>query len=154
MSRRHVALAAVACLAASASAAAAQPRTPPPPWTASSSADPSASAPATACITPAGCDGSGPTPCSSNTRRLPGHQLAAIDSLWVRRGHGAVGALVGAVILGVPAAAIGPELACGRSGVRFQYGERVQFFVFGALPGALVGALIGSAIPSWETFFP
>ena len=80
--------------------------------------------------------------------------LPAIDSLWVRQSNAGPAALVGAIALGVPGAAFGPQLACADEGCDFNVGERVQFFFFGAIAGALIGVVIGSAAPRWETFFP
>lgn len=83
---------------------------------------------------------------------------AAIESLWVRKSHARIGALLGAFV-GAP---LGLLLAHSHSqNCRHGFGDanscyvEEDLIVFGALTGSmLAGAGVGSLIPKWKLRFP
>lgn len=79
--------------------------------------------------------------------------FAMIDSIWVRKTGAGTGALVGAVVVGVPSALFWGSL-CGAlsesGGGCDQWGTVVGLSVAGAGVGALLGAAIGSASSHWQ----
>jgi hypothetical protein len=78
--------------------------------------------------------------------------IAAIDSLWIRRAHAGKGAWIGALVLGIPSAifwtgvcsAVSEGQGCDAVGVV------TGLTLAGAAVGAGVGALIGSTSTRWE----
>lgn len=78
--------------------------------------------------------------------------FGSIDSIWVRKSGTGTGALLGAVIVGVPSALIFSSLCSGLSegGGCDQTGAVVALTGAGAAVGALLGAAIGSASSHWQ----
>ena len=77
--------------------------------------------------------------------------FAMIDSLWVRTTGAKTGAIVGAVVVGVPSALFWGALCnVGGDGECGQWGTVAGLTVAGAGVGALLGAAIGSASSRWQ----
>lgn len=79
-------------------------------------------------------------------------RFAMIDSLWVRTTGAKTGAIVGAVVVGVPSALFWGSLCSGLSegnGCQ-EWGTVAGLTVAGAGVGALLGAAIGSASSRWQ----
>ena len=85
--------------------------------------------------------------------RIP---YAGIDSLWVRRNHAKVGALVGSLIGAVVAIAVMSGRTC--NGGFSQLGDctasRTLELLGITVGGAVVGAAVGSASPDWKPRYP
>jgi hypothetical protein len=80
-------------------------------------------------------------------------QFAMIDSIWVRKTGAGTGAIIGAVLVGVPSAILWGSLCSGLSdsgGGCDQWGTVIGLSVAGAGAGALLGAAIGSASSHWQ----
>jgi hypothetical protein len=80
-------------------------------------------------------------------------QFAMIDSIWVRKTGAGTGAIIGAVLVGVPSALLWGSLCSGLSdsgGGCDQWGTVIGLSVAGAGAGALLGAAIGSASSHWQ----
>lgn len=75
-----------------------------------------------------------------------------IDSLWVRGSAAKNGAIIGAVIVGVPSAILFGVVcvALGEGDGCSAWGYVVGLTAAGAGVGALLGAAIGSAVPRWR----
>ena len=79
-------------------------------------------------------------------------RFAMVDSLWVRKTGAKTGALIGAVVVGVPSALFWGAL-CSMDGGSISSecgGAVVGLTVAGAGVGALLGAAIGSAATRWQ----
>jgi hypothetical protein len=77
--------------------------------------------------------------------------FAMIDSLWVRTTGAKTGAIVGAVIVGVPSALFWGALCnLAGDGECRQWGTVAGLTVAGAGVGAVLGAAIGSASSRWQ----
>jgi hypothetical protein len=77
-------------------------------------------------------------------------QVAMVDSLWVRKSGAKTGAIIGAVVVGVPSALFwGALLGSLDSGSGYE-GIAVGLTVAGAGVGALLGAALGSASTRWQ----
>lgn len=93
---------------------------------------------------------------STAPRRVP---VPAMETLWVRGGHTALGAIVGGTFAGAADAylfyVIG-QMICGMDGN--EKCRPAAFAVLGGLGGALGGALMGGVIgmlfPKWQRRFP
>jgi hypothetical protein len=85
-------------------------------------------------------------------RRDSAIPLGTIDSIWVRQTGAKTGAIVGAVVLGVPSALFWGALCTGLSdgGECGQWGAVAGLTMAGAGVGALLGAAIGSASSHWQ----
>lgn len=75
-----------------------------------------------------------------------------VDSVWARGNHAKRGAILGAVVVGIPAAAAGYALCeLASDGAGCQDWEIVPLLMLaGAATGGGIGALIGSAAPRWS----
>jgi hypothetical protein len=78
--------------------------------------------------------------------------FAMVDSIWVRKTGARTGAIVGAVVVGVPSALFWGALCTGLNdgGECGQWGAVAGLTVAGAGVGALLGAAIGSASSHWQ----
>jgi hypothetical protein len=79
-------------------------------------------------------------------------QFAMIDSIWVRKSGAGTGAIIGAVVVGVPSALFWGALCTGLSegdGCP-QWGAVAGLTMAGAAAGALLGTAIGSASSHWQ----
>lgn len=83
-------------------------------------------------------------------RRVP---IAGIDSMWVSKGHGSTGAIVGGVVGLVVAVVAISGKTCQIGDTACQSGAYLESSGI-TLGGTLVGALIGSGIKSWHLRFP
>jgi len=79
--------------------------------------------------------------------------LAGIDSVWVTRGHGGTGALIGTLVGAVVAVAVMSGKTCelGDSGCIASGSAEVTGIM---LSGTLLGVAIGSGAKSWQLRYP
>lgn len=86
-------------------------------------------------------------------RKLP-LSATSVDSLWIRGNRAGTGAIIGAVVLGVPSIGLWKALCdLGNDGNGCQGGDIAAVAALSALTagvGAGIGALIGSASPRWR----
>ena len=99
----------------------------------------------------------------AGAEQRPAVRIAAIDSIWVRKGHGRIGALVGATLVGLVEMATAHPTMCSGSwstlasdlqSCRQSAMEQALLKVVGIGLGALLGHVVGDAVPSWHRRFP
>ena len=92
----------------------------------------------------------------NNIRNIP---LSDVSEVWTQKSHFKSGAVTGAIIGGIPLAALGAlfvGVACENSDThcRGDYPVAIAYgLVIGGTGGALIGGLIGYAIKRWDRVY-